>query len=266
MQHKPHLNKSILAVSITVLLVLAILLVFFLGTRSGKGNETIVLPDPPQEVAAPEETEETPVDDFVQVSTENVRAILENMSRPSSYHQIYTVTVGADETQAVHVVELWVNGDLLHAEISDGLQTKSVITDGSSAYLWYEGDEQALFLPLEETVAAEDLLGLISYDYLLSLTPEQIIDADYLVLEDPQQIQCLYVCSQDAESVASRCWIDLETGLLYKADILEMSKQVYTLWQNSFELLAEEDEAFHDRFRLPDGTVAFSTETEMLQP
>ena len=109
-------------------------------------------------------------------------------------------------------------------------------------------------------------MGLLSPDYLLSIAPEQITDADFLVLEDPQQVQCLYVCSQDAEYVTSRYWIDLGTGLLYKADVLELSKQVYVLKQDSFEQLAAEDEAFSDRFILPDGSTPFSTAAGMPQP
>lgn len=266
MDHKPRFTPSILAVFIAVLLVLVILLAFFFQSSYGQKNETIVLPDPPAAPSVQDAAEEPPADDFVQVSTDNVLSVLEHMSRPSSYHQVYTVTVGADETQAAHVVELWVNGPLVRAEISNGIQTKTLLTDGSMAYLWYEGDLQPLSLTLDESVSMEDLLGLQSYDYLLSIEPEQIQDADFVVLDDPEQIQCIYVCSQDAAYVTSRYWVDLETGLLYKADILELSKQVYALRQDLFELLAEEDEAFSDRFCLPDGEMPFVKETETPQP
>lgn len=265
MPQRPHLNKSILAAAVAVLLMLSILLFFFFESKSGAENEPIVLPDPPAEAAVPEKNEEAPADDFVQVSAENVLSVLQKINKPSSYHQIYTVTVGSDATQALHTVELWVNGSLLHAEVSDGILTKTIITDGSVAYLWYDGSGQVVSVDLSETAAAGDLLGLISYDYLLSLAPEQITDADFLVLEDPQ-IQCLYVCSQDAVYVTTRLWIDLETGLLYTADVLEQSRQVYTLRQDAFELLAEEDEAFYDRFCLPDGSAPFSTKTETPLP
>lgn len=258
--------KLFWAVSIAVVLVLVILFAFLFENRSGTDRESIVLPDPPSEVSVQKPTEQPPADDFVQVSADNVLSILQSMSRPSSYHQVYSVTVGVDETQALRQVELWINGSLIHAEIFDGARTKTILTDGETAYLWYDGDTEALYVPLEQTVLPEDLMGLLSPDYLLSIAPEQITDADFLVLEDPKQVQCLYVCSQDAEYVTSRYWIDLGTGLLYKADVLELSKQVYVLKQDSFEQLAAEDEAFSDRFILPDGSTPFSTAAEMPQP
>ena len=98
------------------------------------------------------------------------------------------------------------------------------------------------------------------------MSQDQIIDADFLVLVDPAQVQCIYVCSQDTEYVTSRYWIDLDTGLMYRADVLEMSKQVYVLQQEGLELLAPGDEAFSERFVLPDGTTPFSTGTETPQP
>lgn len=258
--------KPLLAVSIAVILVLVILFAFLLENKSGTDRESIVLPDPPSEVSSQKPAEQLPADDFVQVSADNVLSVLQNMSRPSSYHQVYSVTVGADETQSFRQVELWINGSLIHAEIFDGVRTKTVLTDGAAAYLWYDGDTEALSVPLGADVLPEDLLGLLSPDYLLSLAPEQITDADFLVLEDPQQVQCIYVCSQDAEYVTSRYWIDLDTGLLYKADVLELSKQVYVLKQDSFEQLAAEDEAFADRFTLPDGSVPLFTAEETPQP
>lgn len=265
MGKKPHFSKSILAVSVAVLLMLTVLLAVFFENRARKEKKAIVLPDPPQEVSVPEKTEETSPDGFVQISRDNVLSVLQNIHKPSSYHQVYHVTVGSDLAQAVHRVELWVNGDLLRAEVSDDVQTKNILTDGSTLYLWYNDEEQAASVALRESAVVENLLGLLSYDNLLTLEPEQITDADFLVLEDPT-LPCLYVCSRDAVYVASRFWIDLETGLLYKADILEQSRQVYTLLQENLELLAEEDEAFRDRFCLPDGTVPFSKTEEMPQP
>lgn len=265
MGKKPHFNKSILAVFVAVLLMLTVLLAVFFENRSNKEKEAIVLPDPPQEVNVPEKAEETSPDGFVQISIDNVLSVLQSINKPSSYHQVYQVTVGSDLAQAAHRVELWVNGELLRAEVSDDVQTKNILTDGNTLYLWYNDEEQASSVILRESAVVEDLLGLLSYDDLLTLEPEQITDADFLVLEDPT-LPCLYVCSRDAVYVADRFWIDLETGLLYKADILEQSRQVYTLLQENLELLADEDEAFHDRFCLPDGTAPFSKTEEMPQP
>ena len=92
-----------------------------------------------------------------------------------------------------------------------------------------------------------------------------ITDGGYLVLEDPK-VQSAYVCCQDELGNTWRYWVNLDNGLLYMADVLEHSTQVYAIRQTYLELLAQEDETFSGRFLLPDGTQPFSEETQTPQP
>ena len=94
--------------------------------------------------------------------------------------------------------------------------------------------------------------------------PEQVEDADYLVLEDPQ-VQCIFLCAEDAHT-SVRYWVNLENGLLYQSDVLERNKQIYTVTQTEYGYLAVEDESFHNRFLLPDGTDPFIAAAEAQQP
>lgn len=246
------------------LFAVVLILMFAMQTSSQK-HESIILPTGPTEAPAEQTQVQLPEDNFLQVTNHNVLMALQSLNRPVSYHQTYQVTVGADEFQSVKTVEMWVNGSFLRAEITDQQWTKVIISNGEMAYLWYEGSEAYISIRLENRLAEEDLLGLPDFDAFLELQQEDVVDADYLVLEDPP-VQCIYVCTQDDDGDTSRYWVSLENGLLYQSDVLENSKQVYKIRETQYELLAAEDESFANRFFLPDGTDPFPTVTGMQQP
>ena len=265
MTPKKNSGKAVWAVSISVILVALGMIGLFLLQMPSQQQETIVLP--PETVVEPtveSVPEQKPESDFLDVTNENVLPVLQTLTRPTAYHQTYSVTVGADDMQAAKTVELWVNGDMLHAEVSDDRQTRVLISDGSNAYLWYTDQKKILTVPLRENLTEEDILGLPAFDAFLSLNRSDVVDSDYLVLEDPQ-MQCIYVSTQDFNGVTTRHWVSLESGLLYQSDVLENSNQVYTIRQTGFSLLATEDESFDERFVLPDGSDPF-IEAETQQP
>lgn len=262
-------RKAIWAVAGAVVLVAALLTAFFLAQKTGASPEGIVLPSqdaqPAGQEASSDKTGTEAESDYYEVTVGNVCTALQSLNRPTAYHQTYTVTVGADEVQAVRQVELWTNGQYLHAEVSGDQQIRSLISDGETAYLWYDSEENWIQVKLESGTTAADLLGLPEFDAYLTMEQDSIVDAGYLVLEDPA-VQCIYVCTQNEISDTSRFWVDLQTGLLYQADVLEESRQVYSIRQTQFEMLAVEDESFRDRFLLPDGTAPFIAARAVQQP
>lgn len=265
MTPKKNSKKAVWAVSIAVLVVAVGMIGLFLLQMPSQQQETIVLP--PATVVEPtvEPTpEQKPESDFLDVTNENVLPVLQTLTRPVAYHQIYSVTVGADDVQTAKTVELWVNGSMLHAEVSDERQTRVLISNGSKAYLWYKDEKRIITVPLRENLTEEDLLGLPAFDAFLALDQSDVVDSDYLVLDDPQ-MQCIYVSTQDSDGVTTRHWVSLESGLLYQSDVLKNSNQVYTIRQSDYSLLATEDESFDDRFVLPDGSDPF-IEAETPQP
>ena len=266
MSPKKMSGKTVWIVCLTAAALAVVIIVLFANQFLGKQQQNIVLPSPTVEVPVDHDPETPTQDDFLNVTNENVLTALQSISRPSSYHQTYTVTVGSDENQAVKTVELWVNGNLLRAETSsDGQPTRVLVSNGDTARLWYEGSETVLSIQLEDGLSKEDLLNLPDSDAFLQLDQTQVVDSDYLVLED-SQVQCIYVCTQEENGDTTRHWVSLENGLLYQSDVLENSNQVYVIRQTQYELLAAGDESFADRFVLPDGSDPFTAASETQQP
>ena len=267
MERMRNFRKNGLLALLGVVVIAGLLLIAFSLSQSDKRQESIVLPSTtPVEPQPQPETPQEEETSFAQVTKDNVRAVLERtIQRPDAYHQSYTVTVGADEAQSARTVELWVSGALLHAEVSDEARTRTLLTDRHTAYIWYNDNTNYLTLTLEEGVDPWALLGIPNYDYLEVLASSTITDADFLVLEDPQ-VQSIYVCCQNDQVVTNRYWVNLDNGLLYMADVLEESRQVYSIRQVFYEALALEDEAFSNRFILPDGVRPFTEAGKTQQP
>ena len=258
------------AVSAAFAAIALLLLLFFLTKMPADQEEGILLPDSPeapqQNISNDANTENTEDPQaFLEITNKNVISAMQSLSRPIAYHQIYTVTVGTDEDHVVHQVSLWIKGSLLHAEISDGSQVRNIISDSSTAYIWYDNDDSVISVTLDDTIRTEDLFGILNFDSHLTLTQDEVVDSAYMTLRDTN-FPCIYICAQRDMQNSFRYWINLETGLIYQADVLENSNRVYALQQQLYEPLALEDETFEDRFCLPDGTNPFTAASKMLQP
>jgi len=257
-------NRSVLVVSAALILVVALVLIFVL-LQPESDREGIVLPTPQTDSPSDPVLQEQEQEEFLQITTDNVVDALRSLERPVHYNQTYEVAVGVDDDRAARTVELWVSGSLIHAEVTGGDKVRSVLSDGVTAWLWYDVDPNPISVQLSDSVTTEDLLGLPGFDYLSTLETVPVEEVDYLMLQEPQA-QCIYVCARAGADETDRWWINLENGLLCRADALEASQLVYEVRQTFFARLAEGDESFTGKFALPDGTEPFSAEARMLQP
>ena len=265
MNQKFSSRKTLWGISIAGLLIAVLLICVFVSTTGSAMKEGIVLPDRTEENSSDELPEQTENTDFLEITPENVLTALHTLERPEAYYQSCTVTVGVQPYQSAKEVHLWVNGDLLHAEVRDAHHTKHLLTDGAVAYIWYEGNIAPARILLTEYLTQEDLLGLPDFDGFLTVEQEHITDAGYLFL-DESNIPCIYVASRQTPSAVVRYWVNLDSGLLYQADAMEDSDQVYHVRQQSFELLSPEQDELWSKMRLPDGTAPFTEAEQGQQP
>lgn len=266
MEEKKRSGITVLAVSIALILVVAIVGAYFLfGTGTAGQQEGIVLPSAQSETVTEPVKEEPSPDAFLRVDSDNVVKVLQSLEKPAYYYQSYEVSVGVDSVKSQKTVELWVNGSLIHAQILENDRIEFILTDGLQAWMWYDVDPNPVHLTLNEDLTTEDLLGLPGFDYLAAMEQIPLVDVEYLVLEAPQTM-CIFVCAQENPEATDRWWINLDNGILYRADALENSQQVYEVRQNQFFQLALGDEQFTGKFMLPDGSEPFPITRERLLP
>ena len=130
-----HKNlKPLLLAATAAVTVIAILLVFFFSGRKSKSTQTIILPDPPAQEQTPDE--EKPEASLAELTRENVQSVLKkSVARPSSYHQSMQIVITSGDIQRTQTAELWVKGELVKAQITDELETKTILADATTLYV-----------------------------------------------------------------------------------------------------------------------------------
>ena len=191
MEEKRTSNKSLMAVSLLLLSVVAILIVLFV-LRPTEAREGIVLPDPQTEPAQEQVQQQPNAGGFLELNAENVIRVLDSLNKPEYYRQTFSVTVDSGKTASERIVEIWVNGSWIHGEVRDGSSVKSVFSDGTEAWIWYNHDLQPAVFPLSQNLLLEDLLGIPNFDYQNTLRKAELLDAGYAYREE-DLLQYVYV-------------------------------------------------------------------------
>ncbi len=244
-----HGIRTAAIVAAAALLTVGILLAVVLSSIQGGTRDAITLPDPTASTPVEQTPEQAP-EIFVAVDKDNIQAILDTMARPEAYHQTLTVSTLWSGGSSSRTIEIWRSGALAHARIAEGGQTRCLTTDGTTLWVWYEGDSAARALDPDETVTFDDLVGIPTYETLTALEPADILDAGFVSLDGRS---CLYIAS-DTGGGEDRCWVDASTQLLCRADALDGDEQTYQLRQSACEVLSTDDGSLRDAFTLPDGT------------
>lgn len=262
MKWQKNINKSAVAVSVSLIVVLVLLIGTFIFSQMRFSKENIVLPVGPADAGIAPTPDDLMKNNFVQVTKENAVQVLETLRHPSCFHQTLELVVGINYPKATRYLELWGRENLLHAEVTSPItnQVKSVISDGQIAWIWYDTDFDPVSVELSDQTSIEDLLGIPKFEFLSHLMQAEITEAGHALFEDTAQ-QCIYVITEADAAARETYWIDLKTGLLQSVLVEENDETAYRLRTTTMEILTQNDGAYEGRFCLPDGSAPF-TESE----
>ena len=176
------------------------------------------------------------------------QAAIETLHRPEAYSR--TVTVEYLWTGGSGTIELstavsapWTRVD---RTLADG-QVRHSITDGETTFIWYNGESEVYTGPAG-AISADAEETIPTYEDVLALSPERIVQADYRVVSD---VRCIYAeTAEDAWGYAQRYWVSVDTGLLVVAERLQKGETVYRM----AALEADQTAPPAETFTLPDGT------------
>ena len=250
MKKRPGVRSAGIVIAATLLVVCLLMAAVLISIRGGT-RDGITLPDS----SGTTEPEQTPVSDedlFLEVDRENVQAVLDTMARPEAYHQVLTVTNLWDSGSAETTVELWRSGSRIRAQRTENGRVQNLLTDGTTVWIWYDGDTRAKALTPEESVSFDDLTGIPTYETLAAIAPSSILEAGFVTLDQGDGLNCLYVAVSDG-AYEDRYWVDVNNRLVCRADTLLDGIQTYQLRQTASQTLSPEDTALQNVFQLPDG-------------
>lgn len=252
--NKGRIPTLLILVAVALLVVFLISLAVFLDAKKNAGPG-ITLPEAGAHL--PENGDRTENFSLVELTPENVGKVVRNMSRPEAYHQTLIKTVGG---KARHTTEIWYCGGVWKIISTENGQTRYILTDGKTAYLWYRGETwRQEKIPLTQGMTADDLSGIPTYESIAQLSPRDIQEAGYQTLSDMEDAPCLYLSFQNASGVLQTWWVDLSTGLLCRGSGVLNDEPAYALQQTGLDILPVNDAALLSQLRLPDGSAPFAT-------
>ena len=233
---------TLIVVGGALALALAIFFVLYFGLDS-RDRVQVKLPDTEEGDYAYDGQNDSQ-SQLVQVDTENVRRVIENISRD----EIYTMTMTVEsfwsggKRTVVHDVRRDGNRMLVVSTDESG-QIKNTYIDNDSVSVWYEGERTKHEFPLGE-FELDDLLGIYTYTQITDESAGDITDAGYTVVGDKN---CIYV-EISRDDYITRCWVDANSGQLIQMERSFNGTVVVSAIVNSYNAGIEDVSIFDEQY------------------
>ena len=234
------MKKMNIILTITLVLIAVIALVIVLQWRSSVETPSIEIPVPSEDVA--QNNEETSGDPNL-VTPQNVQALIELIERPDSFSRGYTITRYYGEAEAQENVTVYQKDGQYRFTHTKGNRVRNTLLLDGVVYYWYEGQYGIAETKLEsgDVLALDRYGGLIIYEELLQLDPEQITLAAYELVYGEN---CIVVEYEDGENMLFRLSISIDKGLLISAEISENGVPIYSMVPDFTEINPPSDDFF----------------------
>ena len=186
----------------------------------GRGVETtpVTLPSPGQSSAA--ETS-MPGPERVELTSENVAAVLAELTRAESY------------SGSVTIEDFWDGGS------ASTRSPRNILVSEGTLYIWYDNVSGVFSGPWEGS--ADEWLRALSYEDVLSLPPEQITGAGYAQLSGEE---CVYVdYTGGLLGYTYRVYVSVSNGLLMGAEKYDGGSLIYRMFAE-YELSVPDESLF----------------------
>lgn len=244
---KRKLNGITWAVLALTLVIVAMMLA---GNLSRTAHITLPSSDPPKDASAGADGSSGSALTVVEITPETVQAAIASLSRPESYGRNITIEYFWEGGSGKHELQTIVRGSWTRIDrtLPDG-RVRVSVTNGQETYIWYGYDSGAeVFTVPAGGISADDEQSIPTYEDILELPTEDIVLADYRLLEG---LSCICVeTAADSEGYFLRYWVSVDSGLLVQAENLQGETVVYRMTS----LYVDQAEYDASRFNLPNGT------------
>ena len=224
-----------------MLLVAAIAAFFIIGSsRTTHDTPAISLPSP---VTDDNSSGDSSGENSAEVTPETVQAALKTLSRINAYSRTFSITTYWEDGSSTSSLQQWQKGENMRLSYEQGGSVKNLLLKDGSLSVWYEDSPQVITVPLGDggISQADRFSGLITYEELMRVPVEKIINADY---QTRQGEPCIYVEYSTDEHYVNRICVSINSGLLIYAQIFENDTLIYQMELQSTELSTPADDVF----------------------
>lgn len=230
---------------IILLLVLTAAVIIYALFFMGRDVETshVSLPSPGQTDGA--ESSSPPGFSEIELSADNVQAVLSELSRAESYSCTVTIEDFWTDGSSSQELQVWVNSGRTRIRSEIGGGSRNVLLSGGTLYIWYDSVSGIHSAPYDG--ASDAWMRSITYESILDLPTEYITGAGYEQYNGTECIVCWY--ADPMTGYENEIYVSVTTGLLMSASTYDGSTLIYRMSSSEPELTAP-DEAL---FTVPDG-------------
>ena len=175
----------------------------------------------------------------VEVTAENVQSVIATLQRPAYYSREISKTRywAEGERSATQLTEIWSTPEAVRLQRDDG---ENMILTQERYYIWFNGGRY-ISNPITQVMGEsfdrilDEFQGVPSYETVLDLNRDQIIEAGYTLLEIGGETQyVIYVEVRGSQlGYIDRYYISLLSGLLVGMETWDGDVLIYrmeTLW------------------------------------
>ena len=242
------MKKKPVSYILVLLSVLILLVVVMFAQGSIRRSDHITLPDPDQ---GQDQGENQPQEERLQlleVRKDTVQQVVATMERADAYTmtiEVETLWSGGSGTTSLtaYVRDGWTRVDTLQLDGS----VRRTLSNGETTYVWYD-NETVYDTHTAGELTADRELRIPTYETLVDLDPESILDANYQELKG---VYCIYAEAREEGDYTARYWVEVDSGLLIAAQRLYLEEPVYQMTVQSMEVTVPDSSLF----TLPDGRV-----------
>jgi hypothetical protein len=194
----------------------------------------------------------------LEITTDNVQAVIEYLSRPASYSQGIFLDTYLEQGKVSYQVMVWVKDKVFKTSASrlGGSQVLNTIVTEDYVYIWYGDGPDYRRLKLGQDSpeqVADEYQKIPTYEDILLLDKEDILEAGYA---DYEGEPCIYVKAETGlMGYTYEYYVSARTGLLVLAETYDGEKLIHSTTAGSPNLSEPSDDAF----RLPDGSSALTS-------
>ena len=252
-------TRRILAITIiSILFIAALVGAMLLTSFLRRDFDPILLPDVSVSTEPAGDTEPDMLE-RIEITRDNIQAVISTLSRPEIYSRDIVIETYWDGGQARYNLSVSVSGGMtsLRTLSTSGVEKRIIVTQ-DTLYIWYKGDRTPFIgsagsLSNVQTLNesrrnADEYQMLVTYEDVLELDKNHIIDAGYTMYGDEDCVYAQY--RQPQLGYIMKYFVSINLGLIIGAE--EYDGTGALVYQMSAGDCAYETDV--NAFMLPDGT------------
>ena len=253
-------TKRILLITVFgVLIIVAAVAVMMLTPFLRSDNDAVYLPEATEASETPAISVPDAVDRVV-VTRETVQAVVSTLARLETYSRSVIIESFWEGGQSTDQIEVAVRDGVTALRIFPYVgNEKRIVVTPDNLYIWYRGDRHVFIGAVgssgDGTRTADEYQMLSTYEDILKLDRNYIIEADYATYNDELCIYVVYLSPNFGYTV--KHYLSISLGLVIAAEEYdETGMLIYKMTAGECSV-GEADPAM---FILPDGTNLLSAE------